>query len=150
MIARTWTRRDILRGAAATGISTIPALAEERRMIDRPIPASGERLPVIGLGTYSVFDVPSTTEEIARRKEIVDLLLGEGSDGYGILVYPGDGDGSFEVTPLSFPDAIGPGGFHVSVLADLNGDGADDIAICGDNESVLDGEVLVYLSTELR
>ena len=47
-------------------------------MIDRPIPASGERLPVIGLGTYSVFDVPGTAEEIAKRKEIVDLLLGEG------------------------------------------------------------------------
>jgi hypothetical protein len=60
------------------GISTFPVLAEERRMIDRPIPASGERLPVIGLGTYSVFDVPGTAEEIAKRKEIVDLLLGEG------------------------------------------------------------------------
>jgi diketogulonate reductase-like aldo/keto reductase len=60
------------------GISTFPVLAEERRMIDRPIPASRERLPVIGLGTYSVFDVPGTAEEIAKRKEIVDLLLGEG------------------------------------------------------------------------
>jgi len=51
---------------------------EERMMIDRPIPASDERLPVIGLGTYSVFDVESTPAEIAKRREIVELLLGEG------------------------------------------------------------------------
>jgi diketogulonate reductase-like aldo/keto reductase len=47
-------------------------------MLDRPIPASGERLPVIGLGTYSVFDVESTPEEISKRSEIVEMLLGEG------------------------------------------------------------------------
>ena len=46
--------------------------------MDRPIPATGERLPVIGLGTYSVFDVDSTPEGISRRREIVDLLLSEG------------------------------------------------------------------------
>ena len=78
MTGRNWTRRDTLQLAAAMGISTFPVFAEERRMIDRPIPASGERLPVIGLGTYSVFDVPSTAEEIARAREIVDLLTGEG------------------------------------------------------------------------
>ena len=44
----------------------------------RPILASGEELPVIGLGTYSVFDVESTPEAIEIRKGIVDLLLGAG------------------------------------------------------------------------
>ena len=78
MTGRAWTRRDTLRAAAAIGMSTFPVLAKERRMIDRPVPSSGERLPVIGLGTYSVFDVPGTADEIARRREIVDLLLGEG------------------------------------------------------------------------
>jgi diketogulonate reductase-like aldo/keto reductase len=52
--------------------------AEERKMIERPIPASDERLPVIGLGTFSVFDVDSTPAAIAQRREIVELLLGEG------------------------------------------------------------------------
>jgi len=47
-------------------------------MISRPIPASGERLPVIGLGTYSVFDVESTPAQIDTRREIVDLLTGAG------------------------------------------------------------------------
>ena len=33
---------------------------------------------MIGLGTYSVFDVSSTAEELAIPQEIVDLLLGHG------------------------------------------------------------------------
>ncbi len=47
-------------------------------MISRPIPTSDEQIPVIGLGTYSVFDVESTTDEIATRKTIVDMLAAEG------------------------------------------------------------------------
>ena len=47
-------------------------------MLTRPIPSSGERLPVIGLGTYSVFDVASTPDAIAERKRIVELLVGAG------------------------------------------------------------------------
>ena len=47
-------------------------------MITRPVPSSGEQIPVIGLGTYNVFDVESSAEAIATRKEIVDMLAGEG------------------------------------------------------------------------
>jgi diketogulonate reductase-like aldo/keto reductase len=78
MTRRRWTRRDILRTGAALGSIPLAGLADEKRMITRPIPASGERLPVIGLGTYSVFDVESTPGEISTRREIVDLLLGAG------------------------------------------------------------------------
>lgn len=47
-------------------------------MLSRPIPATGEPLPVIGLGTYNVFDVESTPAEIATRQQIVDMLAGDG------------------------------------------------------------------------
>jgi diketogulonate reductase-like aldo/keto reductase len=47
-------------------------------MLTKPIPATGESLPVIGLGTYSVFDVDSTIEAIANSKEIVERLTGAG------------------------------------------------------------------------
>lgn len=73
-----WTRRDVLLTGAVLGSMPLAGLAAERRMATRPIPASGERLPVIGLGTYSVFDVASTAEQIATRREIVELLLGAG------------------------------------------------------------------------
>ena len=75
---KNWNRREIL--AAAGTLVAAPTLgsAEERLMISRPIPASGESLPVIGLGTYNVFDVASTPAEVATRKSIVDILTGEG------------------------------------------------------------------------
>lgn len=73
-----WNRREVVAAAAAMGILPAVGLAEERRMISRPIPSSGEELPAVGLGTYRVFDTSSSAEEIAIRQEIVDLMLGEG------------------------------------------------------------------------
>jgi diketogulonate reductase-like aldo/keto reductase len=48
-------------------------------MRTRPIPASGEALPVIGLGTYIVFDVASDAESIAIRRTLVDLMTEKGA-----------------------------------------------------------------------
>ena len=62
MTDHRFTRRDVIAAAAVLGLSGIDAFAGERRMHTREIPSSGERLPVIGLGTYSVFDVPSDPE----------------------------------------------------------------------------------------
>jgi diketogulonate reductase-like aldo/keto reductase len=50
--------------------------SEMRRSI---IPATGETLPVIGLGTYIAFDVDSTPSAIKQRKSIVDLMIEHGS-----------------------------------------------------------------------
>jgi diketogulonate reductase-like aldo/keto reductase len=47
-------------------------------MITRKIPVSAEELPVIGLGTWQVFDVESEPGEIELRKQIVNLLLERG------------------------------------------------------------------------
>jgi len=73
-----WNRRDVLATGCALGFAPITGFGEERKMIARRIPASGEKLPIIGLGTYSVFDVESTTDNIANSKAIVDMLTGEG------------------------------------------------------------------------
>ena len=78
MTQALWTRRNALIAGASLSMTPLLGRAEERKMIDRLIPASDERLPVIGLGTYSVFDVDSAPSEIAKRREIVELLLGEG------------------------------------------------------------------------
>jgi diketogulonate reductase-like aldo/keto reductase len=74
----TWNRREVIAAAAALGLMPVGAGGSERSMHRRPIPQSDETLPVIGLGTYSVFDVNSTAEEIALRVRIVELLAGEG------------------------------------------------------------------------
>jgi len=72
------TRRQAMTAAAALGTLPLAGLAGERRMLTRPIPSSDERLPVIGLGTYSVFDVASTADAIAERRRVVERLLDAG------------------------------------------------------------------------
>ena len=48
-------------------------------MLSRRIPVSGEALPVIGLGTYRVFDVALSAESIASRRALVDLMTEKGA-----------------------------------------------------------------------
>ena len=47
-------------------------------MLTRPIPTSGESLPVIGLGTWQVFDVDGSAQELADRQQIVKALFDTG------------------------------------------------------------------------
>ena len=76
---RMWNRREILATGAMMGAMPGMLLASEgSTMRTARIPATGERLPVIGLGTYSVFDVASTTETIAERRQIIDRLTTSG------------------------------------------------------------------------
>ncbi len=75
---KNWTRRDVLAAAAALGVTPGAVVASELAMLTKPIPSSGEKLPVIGLGTYSVFDVDSAPDAIAERREIVDRLTTHG------------------------------------------------------------------------
>jgi aryl-alcohol dehydrogenase-like predicted oxidoreductase len=78
------TRRDFLHGCAtAMAVAAIPGavLAADARttgeLLTRPIPSSGERLPVIGLGTnaYGVTD----PAEIAQRQAVVARLIALGA-----------------------------------------------------------------------
>jgi diketogulonate reductase-like aldo/keto reductase len=71
----TWTRRDVVKLAAMAGLLPALSIAEDESMMTRKIPATGEELPVIGLGTWQVFDVESSPEEIRLRQQIVDLLV---------------------------------------------------------------------------
>ena len=72
------TRRDALAAAAAFGAFPLLGMTADSRMLTRPIPSGDEQLPVIGLGTYSVFDVASTPDAIAERLRIVELLVAAG------------------------------------------------------------------------
>lgn len=75
----TMTRRDLLLTAAALGVSPAAALGQEASsMFSKKIPSSGEALPVVGLGTYDVFDVESSPAEIDLRRQIVELLTAGG------------------------------------------------------------------------
>ena len=74
------TRREAARliGASAAGLAlpTITrALSESSTMLTRTIPSSGEKLPVIGLGTWRTFDVDLTTDNRTQLEEVLSLFV---------------------------------------------------------------------------
>jgi diketogulonate reductase-like aldo/keto reductase len=77
--SRWISRREAVRliGASAAGLllpvnaSRAQAAGESSTMLMRPIPSSGETLPVIGLGTWQTFDVGASE---AERKPLEDVL----------------------------------------------------------------------------
>lgn len=76
-------RRRFLQTAAATALigpaRTASALSVLTPMLARPIPASGETLPVIGLGTADTFNVsPADKTAMAPLAQVLDTLLQKG------------------------------------------------------------------------
>lgn len=72
-----YTRRQALKLSALAGIGlTIPTLAaplySERKVHLRNIPSTGEKLPVVGVGTWQTFDAKSSEE---RRKPLNQVLI---------------------------------------------------------------------------
>jgi diketogulonate reductase-like aldo/keto reductase len=72
------SRRAVLKTTAALGVGLSSPVFAIETMQSRVIPRSDEALPVIGLGTYNVFDVAGTEEEIATRLAIVEALIDAG------------------------------------------------------------------------
>jgi aryl-alcohol dehydrogenase-like predicted oxidoreductase len=74
------TRREAARliGASAAGL-VLPisarAASESPTMLTRTIPSSGEKLPVIGLGTWRAFDVDLTTDYRRQLEEVLSLFV---------------------------------------------------------------------------
>ena len=111
------TRRDFV-GLAAASVLTRPALAQMGYLLTRTIPASGERIPAVGLGTAYVFD--NDTEKTRREAaEVVKALLDGGgrlidtASSYGeaeavlgqVIATAGSRDKLFIATKLEAPDA---------------------------------------------
>ncbi len=73
------TRREATRliAGGATGLLIAPSLraADERAMVQRAIPSTGEMLPVIGLGTAGSFDVSASASDRQPVEEVLALLV---------------------------------------------------------------------------
>ena len=54
------------------------ARAQPSTMIRRPIPRTGEPLPVVGVGTWQTFDVAADAPEREELKEVLKLLVDAG------------------------------------------------------------------------
>lgn len=80
------SRRTVLRGIVGTGawLAIGRPLAQQAgpnsQAIRRAIPSSGEKIPVIGLGTYQAFDVgASSPERTPLREALKTFVAGSGS-----------------------------------------------------------------------
>ena len=78
-----YTRRDLLTfgvGLAATTITgNLRAQSSTPPVLTRAIPRSGEKLPVIGIGTAIIFDIGNDTEKRAERSKVIHTLLDGGA-----------------------------------------------------------------------
>ena len=77
-------RRHLLKLLAASPLiamsQTNPAAQTTSAvLLRRPIPRGGELLPVIGLGTYNVFDVAPHAPEVAELKEVLKTFVAGGA-----------------------------------------------------------------------
>jgi diketogulonate reductase-like aldo/keto reductase len=71
---RDLSRRAVLAGIGALGAASIgrgPALAAAGGRLGKPIPSTGEQLPVVGMGSWVTFDVG---DDAAARAQRVDVL----------------------------------------------------------------------------
>src|SRR5216110_801402 len=75
------TRREAAKviGGTAAGlflpITTRAANESSSAMLTRTIPSSGEKLPVIGLGTWQAFDVDLTADSRSQLEEVLSLFV---------------------------------------------------------------------------
>ena len=65
------SRRAWLRLAFGAGVAAMTSTSAAAATIRRPIPRSGEMLPVIGLGTYQAFDVGGAESEREPVREVL-------------------------------------------------------------------------------
>jgi aryl-alcohol dehydrogenase-like predicted oxidoreductase len=69
-----------LGAAAALGIAPAgAATAAAKPLLTRPIPRTGEKLAVVGLGSAIVFDIGADAAQRAERRAVIDTLLQGGA-----------------------------------------------------------------------
>ncbi|MBI3373062.1 MAG: aldo/keto reductase [Betaproteobacteria bacterium] len=80
---RSFSRREMLAMSAALGavqaFEVSPAFAAATPVLSRPIPRTGERLPVIGVGTAIVFDIGGDAAKRAERRAVIQTMLEGGA-----------------------------------------------------------------------
>ena len=76
------SRRIFLRAGAGLALggalALAPAKARPEGILTRPIPATGERIPIVGLGTWITFDVGGNRAGRARCTDILDAFFRRG------------------------------------------------------------------------
>jgi len=69
------TRREILLALAGAAVAPRLGLAADAQLITRAIPASGERLPIVGLGSSATFARVARTEDASALRGVLGKLV---------------------------------------------------------------------------
>jgi aryl-alcohol dehydrogenase-like predicted oxidoreductase len=89
------SRRRLLGASAGAGLAALlcdfprPVAAAEETLATRPIPVSGERLPIVGIGTAIIFDFDNDPVKYDERRQVIQALVAGGgrlidtAAGYG-------------------------------------------------------------------
>lgn len=88
---------------ALAGLAVMGAASGKEAMATRPIPSGGERLPVIGIGTWQTFDVGGDAAARAPLKEVMRQFFASG----GRVVDSSPMYGSSESVVGDLCDALG-------------------------------------------
>lgn len=81
MVKRMTKRRGFLKEMAGLGLALAlePGLAQAPRApLTKPIPATGERLPVIGVGSWLTFDAGTAPATLARLQPVLQTFFDHG------------------------------------------------------------------------
>ena len=78
------SRRTAVKSLACVLAAAHPALAagasaNGARVSTRPVPRTGERIPIVGLGTWQTFDVSTSSPARAELKEVLQGLVEHGA-----------------------------------------------------------------------
>lgn len=74
-----WSRRSWLGwSAGASALAVFARLLEQEKIATKPIPSSGERLPVIGLGSSATFSQAAESKDAAELRRVMTMLVERG------------------------------------------------------------------------
>ena len=72
-------RRQIMAASGASVlVASLPARAAEGPIQTRPIPVSGEALPIVGTGTVGIFNFENDPAKYAERRQVIQTLIAGG------------------------------------------------------------------------
>jgi aryl-alcohol dehydrogenase-like predicted oxidoreductase len=79
---RLFSRREVLAMGAGLGAAAALRMIEAHAaaaVLTRPIPRTGERLPVVGLGTAIIFDIAGDVGKLAERRAVIQAMIEGGA-----------------------------------------------------------------------
>lgn len=89
---RDYLKNSVLLGAACTLPSGLLAAMESGELITRPIPSTGERLPIVGLGSSATFSAVAESGDASALQEVLKTMVENGGSVFDTAPSYGDSE----------------------------------------------------------